>query len=760
MTESIDRPEIIKGAESIRKPHAAAHNLPNSATTAVATGLRRLTRLTRSTSAGHRSGTRFKNPFGTLPRDKSDTLFLLFACSMVLLPHIDHLPIWISITCALTLLWRATITWQGMRLPRPVLLLPLAFFALLAVYLNDRTMFGRDAGVKMLVLLLTFKLLEMRARRDVFVVLFLSFFLVLTTFFYSQSILTALLVIATIIVLLTAQISFQFTGVIPRLRQRLRMGSMVLMLAIPLTLVLFLLFPRIQGPLWGMPGDANGGRSGMSDSMAPGTISQLAMSEEIAFRVKFMDPAPAPAQRYWRGAVLTNFDGRTWTRRVQRQVQHQPSSSETDSSSSDSSSPDSSLLDPSPLNAPPKASIRQQITMEPSGQHWLFALEMPQFAPALETNPPSRSHINADRELLSDRPIGDRVRYDVTSEIDTDGNHFDLANDTFAALQQALTLPRGFNPRTIALAAKLRSETSGDSDMVNAVLQLFHNENFSYTLEPPLLGRDNVDEFLFSTRAGFCEHYASAFVVLMRAANIPARVVTGYQGGEINQVDGYMTVRQSDAHAWAEVWKEGVGWERVDPTAAVAPERIQKPLHQLLPRSYLGGLINLNPAQNSWWNKLPDIRANWEALGNNWNQWVLNYSPDRQKGLLQYFGIQQMSWQMLVGLMIGMGSLALAVVLLPLLLVRNKIDPLDKLYSLFCKRMVKYGMSRELHEGPLAYRERLCAAPSALKPQAKIAITLFLRSYEALRYGVNNGPDKITLKALKIQFKKLKPLLS
>ena len=677
--------------------------------------------------------------FNALPRDKSDTLLLLVACVMVLLPHVEHLPAWTSFTCALIVFWRGAITWRGSRLPPLGLLLFIATLTMLGVYATAHTLIGREAGVTMLVLLLTLKLLEMRARRDVFVVLFLSFFLILTTFFYSQSIATAIMIVATLIVLLTAQLSFQFSGAIPPLQQRLRMGAFILALAIPLTVVLFVLFPRIQGPLWGMPGDAYGGRSGMSDSMAPGTISQLALSDDIAFRIKFIDPAPASVLRYWRGAVLTNFDGRTWTR--------QRTTSFTQSN-------DASMVEN--ISAPSGTNIRQQITMEASGQRWLFALETPQVAPILTTNPASRSHINSVGEVLSDRPISDRIRYDVTSTIGLRKP----ATEAASVLQQAQALPAGFNPQTVAFAAKLRSEAVTDSNLVNAVLRFFHDENFSYTLEPPLLGKNGVDDFLFSSRAGFCEHYASAFVVLMRAAHIPARIVTGYQGGEMNPVDNFMTVRQSDAHAWAEVWLPGRGWVRVDPTGAVAPERIQRSLNQVLPRSFFGGLMTMDTAQDSWWNKLRAVRQNWDAISNSWNQWVLNYSPERQRSLLQSFGIDQLDWRMMVGLMFGIGTLAVALVTLPLLLVRNKIDPLDKVYSSFCKRMVKLNMTRQLHEGATAYRQRLCATDSTLTPQAKNAAAMFLQCYETFRYSANDGPDTVSLASLKSQLKKLKPLLS
>ncbi|MFC5472708.1 transglutaminase TgpA family protein [Paraherbaspirillum soli] len=671
--------------------------------------------------------------FRVLTRDKSDTLLLLTACAMVLLPHFGHLPWWTSVTCAGLLAWRGWITLSGQRLPPIWLLLPLALLTMAGVYADHRTLLGRDAGVAMLVLLLTFKLLEMRARRDLFVVLLLSFFLLLTTFFYSQSVLTALMMIVTLVLILTVQLSFQYTGIVPPLRQRLRLGGLILALAVPLTLVLFLVFPRIQGPLWGLPGDAHGGRSGLSDSMAPGNISELALSDDIAFRIKFLDPPPAPANRYWRGAVLGDFDGRTWTQTRVSTLAGEARSA---------------------LASLPGAAIRQQITMEPNGQRWLFALEAPRAAPTLED---MSVRITGDHQIRTSRPIGERVRYDVISHIASAlPDHA-----TPSVLQQALRLPENFNPRTLTFAATLRSQWRDDTALVNAALDFFRHEHFIYTLEPPLLGKDSVDDFLFSSRAGFCEHYASAFVVLMRAAGIPARVVTGYQGGEINSVDGMMTVRQSDAHAWSEVWLPPRGWVRIDPTAAAAPGRIETQLNNLLPRSMFGGLINLNPGQGDWWSKLSSaatiVRANWEALNNGWNQWALNYTPDRQRSFLAALGFEQFDWRALIALMSAIAAVAVGTVTLPLLLARSRANPLDKLYSALCARMAGRGIEREKHEGPSSYRRRLCATDSPLPPATKLAVERFMNLYEALRYGADCGPDNIPPAPL---MAKLKLLLS
>lgn len=678
----------------------------------------------------------------TLPRDKSDTVLLLGACAMVLLPHFLHLPWWTSLLCGGLMLWRAWITLRGQRLPPLWLLMPLAVLTMGAVYLDYRTWFGRDAGVAMLTLLLTFKLLEMRARRDLFVVLLLGFFLLLTTFFYSQSILSLLWMLLTLVLLLTAQLSFQYTGMVPPLKQRLRLGGLIVAMALPLTLILFLLFPRIQGPLWGLPGDAHGGRTGLSDSMAPGNIAQLALSDDIAFRVKFTDAPPAPAKLYWRGAILNDFDGRTWN-------QGQISRASIDTAEH---------LQQVSLAAPPNPGIevRQQITMEPNGQRWLFALETPQLAPTLEGIP---VRLTADHQLRTGRPIGERVRYDAISNLAQPPAPQISTNER----RQALALPPGFNPRTQEFAASLRQQSAGDATLVNTVLAFFRRENFSYTLEPPLLGKDSVDDFLFSSRAGFCEHYASSFVVLMRAAGIPARVVTGYQGGEINPVDGMMTVRQSDAHAWAEVWLPPRGWVRVDPTAAVAPGRIETQLSHLMPRSFFGNLLGAAPGRENWWSELNNsialLRANWEALGNGWNQWVLNYTPARQMGLMQWLGFDQLDWRTLSILMLSIGTVAVASVTLPLLLARNKTRPLDAVYSALCAQMARRGLARKAHEGPSTYGRRLCAGNSPLAPPVKIAVQRFIALYEALQYGAESvngsGPHNKPPAHLMAQLKSL-----
>lgn len=670
---------------------------------------------------GRKSGVNVFGRHGARPmsRDKADTLLLLFSCSFALLPHAGHLPVWILPACAALLLWRGWLTFRGDRMPPRWILLPVALLAMAGVFITFRTFFGRDAGVSMLTLLLALKLLEMHAKRDLFVALFLSYFLILAGFFYSQSIGTALMTVIAVIAILTTQLSFQYTGAVPPLKQRIRLGATILALAIPVTLVLFLLFPRIQGPLWGLPGDALAGRSGMSDTMTPGNISQLALSDAIAFRVKFNDRVPDKAQLYWRGIVLGEYDGRTW-----RQLTTRTSASR------------------APIIAVRGTKTQYQVTLEPHHQRWLYALDVPGSLPKLEKHSASFNH---DLQIMTAEPIHDRIRYDAVSHLDYDLH----ANESPEALRRWLELPPGFNPATLEFSARLRAQASGSIDIVNAALRFFREQNFRYTLEPPRLGRHTVDDFLFSTRAGFCEHYSSAFVVMMRAAGIPARVVTGYQGGEMNPGDGFMAVRQSDAHAWAEVWLPNRGWTRVDPTAAVAPNRIEQNLSNVIPRTLLGGLITLDGTENRWIAQLATLRQHWEAINNGWNQWVLNYTPERQKKFLEWFGFDDVDWSTMALLMLALATIAVAVVVVPLLLQQKKRDPLVALYDALCNRMARNGFPRFPHEGPRAYCERLTATESPISPETKTALARFLKLYETVRYGAADDISAGVLSQLK-----------
>ena len=661
--------------------------------------------------------------YSVMSRDKSDTLLLLGSTLLVLIPHSLHLPAWVSLLCLATLAWRALITLGGRRMPSSLLVLPLAAGAMLGVWQTYHTILGKDPGVAMLVMLVAFKMLEMHARRDLFVVVFLCFFLALTNFFYSQSIGTALMIALAMLALLTTQLSFQYAGKVPTLGRRVRVAGTVLALATPLAMVMFVVFPRVQGPLWSMPSDANSARTGLSDNMSPGNFSSLAQSEAVVFRARFTDAAPDQSQLYWRALVLGAFDGRTWTRTRTGQAQWRRSPVASDL-----------LLQGRPL--------RYDITLEPLGTRWLYVLEMPRGVPELSMN---TARMTPERELSAVVPVDMRLRYDAESS----AQYTFQGGATLPDAARWLQLPPGRNPRALAAGRELAA-LDDPLQRVNAVLRRFRTEPFSYTLEPPLLGDEPVDQFLFGTRAGFCEHYSSAFVVLMRAAGVPARVVTGYQGGDTNPVDGYMTVRQSDAHAWAEVWLGARGWVRVDPTAAVAPERVRRSLASAIPpRPPLGiegldGLINFSADRNS---VLAQLRYRLSAVNNSWNQWVLNYTPERQRSVVSSLVEGLSDWR-------SLAALAASLVLLwcaQLLRVRRRTDPVDALYSTLCKRLAQQGYARLPGEGPTAYAARLAGAGFA--PGRQEALAQFLRYYSAYRYGpAAPAPDlHATMKSLLAQ---------
>ena len=558
-----------------------------------------------------------------LPRDTRDTLFLLVVIGWIVLPQIEHLPLWCSGMTGLVLLWRGWIALKGKSLPSRWWLLPLLLLAAGATFYSHRTLMGRDAGVTFIVVLLALKTLEMRARRDAFVVFFLGFFALLSNFFFSQSLLTAMAMVLGLLGLLTALVNQHMPVGRPPLLLAARTAGWMALLGAPIMVVLFVLFPRVA-PLWGMPGDAMGGRSGLSGSMQVGTIASLALDSSVAMRLRFEGPAPAQRAMYFRGPVLTNFDGREWKTLRSPLATRMPLASSLQVSGSP---------------------IRYELTLEGNNHPWLPLLDATLDAPVV---PGYTVGMRPDLQWSADRPIGELVRFKVQSY--TTFRHGPLKKEP--GLVDNLVLPAGFNPRTQQLALDLRRDPRyGNADtatLVNAVMDKLRTGGYTYTLDPGVYGSNTADEFWFDRKEGFCEHIASSFVLLMRALNIPARVVTGYQGGDLNALDGYWTVRQSDAHAWAEVWMEGQGWVRVDPTSAVAPGRTGSLQRLLPPRSAIAqALSSISPGFEI------NLRALWEATNNRWNQWVLNYSQARQLDFLRNIGFNSPSWEDMSTLLIG-----------------------------------------------------------------------------------------------------------
>jgi len=604
---------------------------------------------------------------------------------------------WVSGFFALALVLRL-LALRGLRKVSHWILLPLSLAATLLVLSQQHSLFGRDAGVSLLLLMLGLKLLELHSRRDLMVAIFMTFFLVASEFLFTQSIpITAFLLVLTLG--LTALLCEIFrvepsTSVLQPVRAALPM----LLQAIPIMLVLFVLFPRISGPLWGLTGQSAGARSGFSDRISPGSISELVLSEEIAFRAEFAGTPPLPAQRYWRGLVFWDTDGKDWTHAW------------------------SETLDPVRLQYVASGNpLEYVVTIEPHFRRWMFALDLP------ASVPPS-SGIQSDFSLRSKRPIRAPLRYRMRSHLDY--NTGDLAP---SERRRGLQLPGNVTARMRALALAWGQRAATPAEVVRAALEFFHQEDFVYTLLPPRLGANPADEFLFDTRRGFCEHFATSFTLMMRLAGIPSRVVTGYQGAEYNPHGGYYIVRQSDAHAWSEVWLEGQGWLRVDPTTAVAPERIERPIDLTLLGigTPVGFQYQFSFLANLW----HQGRLVVDALNMSWKRWVLDYDRANQAALLSRLGLSSLEQR---GLGIAMVGAALAAVLLVALIQgrrRGARPPaVSRHYQRFCGKLRHRGLVKQASEAPRAYAQRICRARPQLSPEIWLITELYLR----LRYG----PDR------------------
>src|SRR5487761_1948079 len=617
-------------------------------------------------------------------------IYGLIACILLVsAPHAEHLPLWVSAICSALLGWRAYLTWSGNPLPPRWLLLVVTLACVLAIAATFRTLFGREVGVTLLILLAALKLLEIRAVRDVTVLIYLSCFVIITNFFYSQSIPTALFMLFTLLVIMATWVHLQ-TGTLA-FKPRLRIAGVLLLQAIPLSLIIFVLFPRVQGPLWGMPQDAYAS-SGLSDSMAPGSLSKLSLSDAVAFRVIFNGKAPSPDQMYWRGPVLWDFDGTSWKRGRNATLQR-------------------------PVLTDATTPVDYTVTLEAHNKSWLFVLDMP----AKISIP---ADLAPDFQVLSRTPVNARLRYSATSLLSYRAN----LGEPPQQLQRALALPQGYNPQSRKLAAEWRTRSDSDTALVRTALGYFNQNGFEYTLEPPLLGPNSVDDFIFTTKKGFCEHYAGSFVFLMRAAGLPARVVTGYQGGEYNELGGYYVLRQYDAHAWAEVWLQDRGWVRIDPTAAISPARIQNGLNAALPEN--AALPFLARTQSPF---LLSLRLNLDALTNQWNQWVLGYNTERQFAFLTRLGMEDITWKKLAINMLS--GVALLVGIFTLLMLRRlsvrQTDAVQALWLKACRKLEKAGLPRAPHEGAMDYAARISAA----RPELTEKIYDLAARYASLRYG-------------------------
>ena len=620
----------------------------------------------------------------------------IFAClALVLAAHLQSLPVWVPATVGVAGGIRLLLARRGRAAPPRSLRLLIAGLGIALLFVQYHTFNGLTAGVALLALMAGLKFLETDTQRDIYVITLIIYFVGLSALLEGDSFWLLAYLIGVCWLTTATLLRLTSTAPIPDWRRSLRYAARILGQALPLALVFWLFFPRFAGPLWHIPDDGHGAESGLSDSMSPGDIDRLALSDDVAFRVRFASATPPAQELYWRGLVMHDFDGRTWRR--------------------------SYFNSPSvPPLRPEGPAYRYTVSLEPHRHRWIFTLDWPsQWDPAAGS-------LTSDYTLVRRDPVSRPIEVTATSFTHVQSP---------AALSEALRrrdtrLPPNGNPRTLQLAQNMRGTHPDDMEYLRAVLALFTQQPFYYTLTPPKLAGDSVDEFLFDTRRGFCGHYASAFATLMRAAGIPAHVVTGYQGGTFNRFADYWIVRQSDAHAWTEVWIEGHGWLRIDPTSAIAPNRVERSADDA---SSADEPLAARWQRHSRW--LTDARLRLDALGQIWRERILFYDQDSQQQMLTWLNIPEPDAQKLVLLL----AAAMTAVLCWLTWsVRREADPTGKeplirAYSRLCAKLAAVGMPRLPHEGAEDYASRVAQRRPDLGPE----VTALCRHYSRLRYAAS-----------------------
>ncbi|MFQ5634256.1 MAG: DUF3488 and DUF4129 domain-containing transglutaminase family protein [Gammaproteobacteria bacterium] len=628
-------------------------------------------------------------------------LWLIFAVVVARAPHLLHLHPWVPVIVLTMIGWRTAAAVRRWRLPSMWLRVPLTLLGFLAVLFSYRQVTGLAAGSALLLVMVSMKLLETRGQRDRAVVVFICYFLLFAAFLREQAIWSAGYLLTGVLVTTAALYQTARVGSVVPAPRAMAMAFRLVVQAVPLMLVLFFLFPRIPGPFWALPTGGGQALTGLGNEMTPGDITDLAQSDKVAFRVRFDGDVPAPGDLYWRGPVMTFFTGRTWR---MTEFDIRPGGS---------------------VQAPASGRIVDyEVTLEPHGRRWLLALETPVRWSA------SPASLTRAFQLISAMPIDQRISYrgrSILSDAPADaGSPYPGAFMT--------TLPGGSNPRSLELARSMRARADNDRQYLENVLSMFRQQAFYYSLTPPSLGEHTVDEFLFETRRGFCGHYASAFTLLARASGLPARVVTGYQGAKLNPLGNYWIVRQSDAHAWSEVWLDG-RWFRFDPTAAVAPWRIEQGFDTDMERgSAAGGEFRGSSILNR-------LALSWDAINAGWNRWVLSFGPDTQATMMSIAGIENPSTEyLIVAMAVSVTMLLIVVGLWQRRHHRPRRDVLQAAYQQLCKRLARAARPRRPHEGPREYAD----AVRQRRPDLAAATGPLFATYIRLRYEQPAGNSELS----------------
>lgn len=633
-------------------------------------------------------------------------LTLLLAVSLMVaavIPHFWHIQSPVLLFFLATAATRLALHQPNRTRLRKWLVLPILVAGIAIVYSQYPLPVGARPGVAYLVTLFGLKILEASSRRDIYVLTCIAFFVIATQYLFENGLLLTLYLTTVIVLLVWMLTTLNRDKPETAAIGQLKTVATIIGPAIPVTLLLFYLFPRLASPLWELRHISQAGVTGLSDSISLGSISQLSQSNATAFRVSFgSEEKPPQEQLYWRGPVLWETDGKNWTT---GRLQMKP--------------PTSYRLDPE--------RIEYEVVMEANRQPWLFALDLP-------ATIPDNTQLTRDFRLIADKPVNETLRYTIESSLTFRNNEF-----TTEDIDRARQLPETITGRVRKFARNTRQQSKSDKAFVQSVLNHFNREPFVYTLRPPALGENPVDAFLFESRRGFCEHYATSFVTLMRAAGVPARIVTGYQGGEYNPIGNYLRVRQSDAHAWAEVWIEDEGWVRIDPTAAVAPERVERTLDltdaasdgRLLFRFNDDDLLSHMAAQAKW---LVD------TVQLNWKRWIVNFDQKQQKNMLSMLGLDRLSRSLLatVAILVAILSIGLFALFIQRM-HRDRKDPAIRQYECFSRKLAKIGLGRHTNEGPLDYLRRISERrPELAGPAGKI-----IRQYVAIRYRERGSKQEI-----------------
>ena len=620
-----------------------------------------------------------------------EQLAAIFAClALAVAGHLGSLPAWVLAAVAVSGGARLLLARRGRMAPPRAVRLAIAGLAIALLFAQFRTFNGLSAGTALLALVAGLKLLETDTQRDIYIITLIIYFVCLSALLESNSFWLLAYLVGVCWLTSAAMLRVTTSALpVPAWRRSLRYVGRILSQALPLAAILWLLFPRFAAPLWHLPNDGHDAASGLSDTMSPGDIDQLALSDEVAFRVHFAAATPPPQEFYWRGPVMHDFDGRTWRRAY--------------------------AVPGAPPLQPLGPAYRYTVSLEPHRHNWIFTLDWPAYSDF------PGGILTGDHTLVQREPVSHPIDVDATSytRVQSPGPLGILLR------RRDTRLPANANPRSLQLAHTLRSEHPDDLEYVRAVLAMFTQQPFYYTLTPPALGDNSVDGFLFDTKRGFCGHYASAFATLMRAAGIPAHVVTGYQGGTFNRFADYWIVRQSDAHAWDEVWIEGRGWLRIDPTSAIAPGRVEPGLNGTASTDAL--------ADGRWQSRwLGDARLRLDVLRQLWRERILFFDQDSQQKLLEWLNVPEPDGQKLVMLLTAALTLALCWLTWT---VRREVEstrkePLIRAYSRLCTKLAAVGLPRLPHEGAEDYAARVAQHRPDLGP----AVMALCRRYSRLRY--------------------------